>query len=84
MGRKPRVWLDLHVEPVNDTGSSIHHPNSVSNSNYYLPDNYTHIYTLALALPESRSSYIHIESKIIAARRSRFHPTSPYVIDDET
>lgn len=54
------------------------------NSNCYLPDNYTHIYTLALALPESRSSYIHIESKIIAAKRSRFHPASPYVIDDET
>lgn len=53
------------------------------NSNYYFPDNYTHIYTLALTLPESRSSYIHIASKITAAR-SRFHFASPYVIDDET
>ena len=52
------------------------------NSNYYLPVNYTHIYTLALTLPESRSSYKHIELKIIAAR-SRFHSASPYVIDDE-
>lgn len=40
----------------------------ISEFNYYLLDNYTHIYTLALTVPENRSSYIQtffIESMLM-------------------